>query len=278
MSASEFASFLLIGLRGSGKTTFLAAVWHLLEAQEIPTALFIPRLQPDREHLNKIRGDWMRLQPAIRTSMGDMQTVSMTVEDRERKTNASIVIPDFSGEVFRMQWEEREVMQNYVKLVQRSSGAMLFVHPHRVKPGPRITPGNPTIKSEEEESDTVDWKAKFAPTQVQLVDILQTYLRLAENPSPRLAVVVSAWDLIYDEQITPDAWFTARLPLLSQYFVSGREALQVKYFGVSAQGGDLPDEKAKLEKAAKPSERIYVVEDGKRHSDLTTVLRWLIAD
>ena len=278
MSASELSSFLLIGFRGSGKTTFLAAVWHLLEAQEIPSALFAPTLQPDREHLNFIRGHWLRLEPTTRTSLRNMQTVSVTMEDRKQGTKASIVIPDFSGEVFRMQWTEREVWQNYVKLVQLSSGAVLFVHPYEVKPGPRIPPRSLTVKDEARERDTVPWNAEFAPTQVQLVDVIQTYLRLAENPPTRLAVVVSAWDLINDEQITPDAWFTARLPLLAQFFEARGENLAVKYFGVSAQGGDLPKEKAKLEKIRKPSERIYVVEDGKRHPDLTAVLRWLIAD
>ena len=278
MSASGPSSFLLIGLRGSGKTTFLAAVWHLLEAQEISSVLFAPILQPDREHLNSIRRHWLSLDPTTRTTLRDMQTVAMKVEDREKGTRASVVIPDFSGEVFRMQWEEREVIPNYVKLTKLSSGAIIFVHPYEVKPGPRIPPGSLTIKNEDREHDTIPWKPEFAPTQVQLVDILQTYLRFAENRSIRLAVVVSAWDLITDEQITPASWFTSRLPLLAQFLAAGGGNLAVKYFGVSAQGGDLPGDKAKLEKASKPSERAYIVEDGKRHSDLTTVLRWLMAD
>jgi len=278
VSVSEPSSFLLIGFRGSGKTTFLAAVWHLLEAQEIPSALFAPTLQPDREHLNSIRRHWLLLEPTTRTTLRDMQTVSVKVEDRESGTGASIVIPDFSGEVFLMQWEEREVLQDYVKLAQLSSGSVLFVHPYQLKPGPRIPPRSAAVNNKEGERDSVPWKPEFAPTQVQIVDILQTYLRLAENRPTRLAVVISAWDLIIDEKITPDSWFTVRLPLLAQFLAAREGTLEVKYFGVSAQGGELPGDKAKLEKARNPSERIYVFEDGKRHSDLTTVLRWLMTD
>jgi hypothetical protein len=276
VSTPELRNFLLIGFRGSGKTTFLAAVWHLLEAQELASALFAPTLQPDREHLNSIRRRWLRLEPTTRTTLGDMQTVAVTVQDRESGTRATMTIPDFSGEVFRMQWEEREALHDYVKLAQISSGAVLFVHPHRVKPAPRIQPTNGTA-GKEDNPDTAPWKPEHAPTQVQLVDILQTYLRLAENRPTRLAVVVSAWDLILDNNITPDAWFSVRLPLLAQFFTARAENLAVKYFGVSAQGGDLPDDIAKLQKAPKPSERIYVVEDDKRHADLTTVLRWIMA-
>lgn len=276
MSESASSSVLLIGFRGSGKTTFLAAVWHLLEAQEIPSVLFAPSLQSDREHLNSIRRDWLLLQPTTRTSLRDMQTVSLNVKDRDTGIEASIVIPDFSGEVFRMQWEEREVRPDFVKLAKQSSGAVLFIHPHQLRHGARIPPQNTSISQEVGEQDRIPWKAEFAPTQVQLVDILQTYLMLADNRPTRLAIVISAWDLIIEDKITPDSWATVRLPLLSQFIAAREGALMVKYFGVSAQGGELPGEKAKLQRAQKPSERIRVTDDGKMHSDITTILRWLM--
>ena len=53
---------MMMGLPGSGKSTFLAALWHQLESTEIPTAFIAERLQPDREYLNKIREKWLEFE------------------------------------------------------------------------------------------------------------------------------------------------------------------------------------------------------------------------
>jgi hypothetical protein len=301
MTTSLPITILLIGLKGSGKTTFLAALWHLLEAQEIPAALRTPLLQPDREHLNGIRGRWLDLKPMVRSGLQQAQTISVNLEDGGSGQLASLVIPDISGEVFRMQWEEREVLSYYAELERNSQGAVLFLHPHDIRSSGRIgavpsednevsrggrdtllaepLPELGAISSEDvhEKLDEVggtDWDLKFSPTQVQLVDVLQNYLGFVATRPLRLSVVVSAWDLLGRADVNPETWVETHLPLLSQFLLARRVEIDSHYFGVSAQGGDLEENGLDLAKLPKPSERVLVVDGGRRHSDLTAVVKW----
>src|SRR5207245_1520565 len=116
----------------------------------------------------------------------------------------------------------------------------------------------------------------LAPTQVQLVDVLQTYLEFAEHRPLRLAVVVSAWDLLEAQTINPETWVEARLPMLSQFLLARRKEIQTRHFGVSAQGGDLQRDRLELAGHVRPSERPFVVEEGKKHTDLTAVAKWAL--
>ncbi len=275
MREMDGRSILLLGFKGSGKTTLLAALWHLLEAQEIRSELLTPTLQPDREHLNAIRQRWLELQRMERTGLQQPQIVSVNVEDRQSGVRGSIVFPDISGEVFRIQWEERAASQDYVELAARSQGALLFIHPDGVNPSPRIGPAAPKT-AKDDDHKVIAWDPKLAPTQVQLVDVVQTYLGFAEMRPLRIAVVVSAWDLIDDEGVTPETWFCSRLPLLSQFLTSLADAVKVRYYGVSAQGGELTEAKSKLQSFSKPSERVLVVDETQRHSDLTAIAKWVM--
>ena len=68
MTSADF-KLLMIGLRGSGKTTYLAALWHYLEFAEVEDQLKLPQLQSDRDYLNSIRNNWLALKPVGRTSL-----------------------------------------------------------------------------------------------------------------------------------------------------------------------------------------------------------------
>ena len=64
---APYCKQLLIGLPETGKTTFLAALWQVVESDEVPGALRLEKLHGDREHLNKIRADWLCCSPMGRT-------------------------------------------------------------------------------------------------------------------------------------------------------------------------------------------------------------------
>src|SRR5262245_47185005 len=104
---------ILLGLRGSGKTTYLAALWHLLEAAEIPTQLTVDVLQPHREYLNKVRDEWLSFKELGRTSIRGTETVSLTLRDTITGVPTEITLPDISGELFRLQWAMRKATRTY---------------------------------------------------------------------------------------------------------------------------------------------------------------------
>jgi len=121
------------------------------------------------------------------------------------------------------------------------------------------------------------WSAELAPTQVQVVDILQFANHLYEGEAPlRIAVVISAWDLI-KVRLSPSAWLERRLPLLSQFLRGNERIMPFRVFGVSALGGDLKADLPKLQAEPLPTQRIQVIDDALAIShDLTRPLRFVL--
>jgi hypothetical protein len=273
---------LLTGLRGSGKTTYLAALWHLVEAGELPTALVATELQPNRNYLNRIRDSWLTFQPVGRTSVRSEEIVSLVLRDAETDTAIDISLPDLSGELFRLQWATRRASRFYADLVANASGTLLFLHADAVRKSFRIVPPVETAHTEgispsSQGKSVVEWAPDVAPTQVQVVEMLQFASLLHGGDRPlRVAVVISAWDLV-NESIKPSDWLESQFPLLSQYLESNQQETAYRVFGVSAQGGDLEKDMGRLQAEAIPSRRIRVVgEVLEPNSDLTAPLRFVL--
>lgn len=285
---SNGSRLLLVGLRGSGKTSYVAALWHLVEAGELPTALVASELQPDRTYLNSIRNSWLTFKPVERTSLRSQEVVSLVLRDAAKGAAIAISLPDVSGELFRLQWATRKASQFYADLASSASGVMLFMHAEAVRRSPRI--GAPPSHSDREapgggqgeasaaaDGAIREWTPEDAPTQVQLVEFLQfaRVLRASTRPCG-VAVVISAWDRV-TTPILPNAWLESSVPLLHQFLTANADSMPCRIYGVSALGGDLTEDLARLQAEAVPSRRIRVVEsDLEANSDLTAPLRFLL--
>lgn len=286
---SSGSRLLLVGLRGAGKTSYLAALWHLIEAGELPTSLVGSRLQPEREYLNRIRNNWIRFEEVERTSLrGGQEGLSLLLRDAQTGVNIDIILPDLSGELFRLQWATRKATKPYAEFAADSCGTLLFVHPTAVKIAQRIeVPQSDELLLENSrmprnddgaEEHLKEWTPNLTPTQVQLVELLQfvAHLRSATLPS-RTAVVISAWDLVREPTL-PISWLENHLPLLFQFLVANRDAIPFCVYGVSALGGDLERDLKRLQDETLPSRRIKVVQDDlEPNGDLTAPIRFLLA-
>jgi GTPase SAR1 family protein len=277
--------FLMLGLRGSGKTTFLAALWHFIESGEIEDRLSMPLLQPDRDYLNAARNSWLAVKPVGRTTMRSTNNVSLTLLDKTRNARIDMSLPDLSGESFRLQWVTRKAPKSYVELARGCAGAFLFLHPndvartHVIKP---LTVEQPPTEEEQSVStipSSTNWTPAQSSTQVQLVDILQLLMRLRQTETKmRVAIVISAWDVV-KAKIPPAVWLERRLPLLSQYVRANPDKMASDVFGVSAQGGDLTADRVSLLHASVPSSRCYVVRGSSLdRMPITAPLQFLLDD
>jgi hypothetical protein len=277
---------LLIGLPGTGKTTFLAALWYVVDSDEVLGSLQLETLHGDREHLNKIRSDWLSCRTIARTTIASEQLVSMKLTEPSGGRTTEVFFPDMSGESFRLQWKDRAWTKKYDQLVREAAGALLFVHPSTIVEPIRIDTANQLVAELAEEASSnslaqdelTSWDADRAPTQVQLVELLQFLtVRTGASLPFRVSMIVSAWDLVCNDAKSPEEWLAARLPLLDQYLKANLELFETRIYGVSAQGGDLNKDTDRLQKKHKPSERIFVVgHDGNQH-DLTAPVRWVMS-
>lgn len=278
----------VLGLPGSGKTTFLAALWHLLTSNEVATKLCLVTLKAgESAHLNEIASLWRRAKVQERTLHAGDRTVKMSLRTGDAP-EFQLTFPDLAGESFQQMWEARECAPE-VAASLRSSNVLLFIHADKIKaPGWII---NDVEDAEAaglpvEAGKPVPWSARLAPTQVKLVDLLQS---LQATPldagARRVAIALSAWDKAASSGLSPDQYLSSHLPLLSQYLTHGLDkAWPVKVFGISAQGGVYdetgkpPKEEAqRIREMDIPSERITVISSEGRSHDLTEPLQWLLA-
>ena len=277
---------LLIGLPGSGKTTFLAALWHLVESEEVPAALRLVELRGDRTHLNHIRRCWLGCRQIERTTLQAENSVSLLLAERKSGAATELLLPDMSGESFRLQWRDRQWTQEYGAIVGASAGGLLVVHPSQIQEPVRIDEAD-TLRAEiasgaaptnDDDSEMTPWDPDAAPTQAQLVDLLQFLVgRVAVVPF-RLAVIVSAWDLVEEADLSPEEWCMQRLPLLHQFLHANAEQFTARYYGVSAQGGDLTVDSERLRKTEIHAARIRINGLECIPHDISAPIRWVMGN
>ncbi|GIK79783.1 MAG: hypothetical protein BroJett024_08880 [Alphaproteobacteria bacterium] len=280
-------SVVISGLPASGKTTYLAALWHLVTAREAKALRFESLRHGDATHLNAIAARWRSARVQDRTPVGSDRLVSMNLVD-ETGRSVRVTFPDVSGEAFRRMWEDRECEPAIADII-RSGNVLLFVHADTIQ-APQWVADVAALSRQLglplPEGGEVPWNPRLAPTQVQLVGLLQLLCSPPLDIGPRkLGVVLSAWDKAEGEQLTPEDFIEAKLPLLHQYLRWSGARWLWRAYGVSAQGGDYDsaDEKAAslpqanaLRALDRPAMRIKLISEGRESNDLTEPLAWLV--
>lgn len=292
MADAEPFQCLMLGLPKAGKTTFLAALWHVLKSREITGSLLMERREGDQEYLNLIADQWSKCAELDRTPSGGQMGVAIVLRDPARDTLVRMSIPDMSGELYASQWEDRNCTTEFAELAANAGGCLAFIHPGTLSQTTWIAGANAVYDGwvegggavqEQTSQDatafetvppTTPWSPRGAPTQVQMVEVLQ-FLADLTGRRLRLALVVSAWDLV-SKDISPAKWVEQELPLLWQFLRTNRSQFEVEYMGVSAQGGRASDADTLLEHPV-ASHRIRMVAPGVEGHDITHPIRWLMS-
>lgn len=279
----------IIGLPESGKTTFLAALWHIVDAGEISTKLELDKLVGDHKYLNDIVDIWRKCLKVPRTS--GLNETNVSIHMNHPTTDQRIVLgfPDLSGEAFDLQFASRECSIDYVKSYDNDGGILLFINANRAQDGMNILDLVPVLEGEEEGEKTEvvkKWSPELVSQQVRLVDILQFLQRPPfKRRCRRLVVAISAWDVVELPSLQPEMWLKRECPFLHQYLVANPDSFEFRVFGVSAQGGDLPNTDTDGTESQKsirkellcklPSERVACVGLNANQHDLTAPICWL---
>ena len=282
----------ILGLPESGKTTFLAALWHIIDAGEITTGLQLHKLEGNNGYLNQIVEAWRKCVKVPRTSGQEEAEISIHMYHPATDQSFVLGFPDLAGESFDDQFSKRECTTEYLANSDREGGLMLFLNADRGQDGIGIVELAEVLDDADEEPQYQkqnDWSHHFVPEQVRLVDLLQFMQRSPFRVRHRrLAIAISAWDVVDDATLEPAQWLERECPLLHQYLISNAEYFEVKVFGISAQGGDVPRD---IEGASAPqqqsrddllkqlpSERVKCVGAGTDtdERDLTAPICWLM--
>ncbi|TWA92612.1 hypothetical protein [Bradyrhizobium stylosanthis] len=297
------ANFVIIGLPASGKTTFLAALWHLIEADETECRLKLDSYEGDLKYLNSIAEAWRTFREVPRTSqVGDID-VAIQLVDSVTGSKGRAFFPDLAGETFDVQVEARRCRPIFRKNVDADDGILLFINTNSRQDSLSIVelnsmmppddsgdgtadtrPSASTVIEGEKEGDLTasvqaEWEPKKVPAQVRIVQILSDLLRSPFTPRKRqLVVILSAWDVVASSRLSPPEWLAANMPLVDQFLQTNDNSFVTQIYGVSAQGVSLDNSEA-VDRAAKlpPSHRISIIGPSKSGHDITEPLAWLIS-
>jgi hypothetical protein len=277
----------IVGLPSSGKTTLLAALWHMVREPGSNTALLFDGLSHGNyEHLNALAKRWRSGKIQQRTQVSGARDVTMRLRDVAGR-RVEVSFPDLPGEDFARMWERRELDKGMVGTLT-APALVVLVNGDTIRMPAWVVERMALAKTlglEPHEAVKTEWSADLAPTQVKIVDLLQILMSGDLGiGGRRLAILISAWDKVEGDGMKPSEILEAKLPLLNQYLRNGRDPWTWHVWGISAQGGVYEDpekeqrfpETDKLRDLERPSDRIKVVDGDGVSSDITKPLKWLI--
>ncbi len=298
MMNNKNPKIIVTGYPMTGKTTFLAALWYVINnTDELNSGLRLYKLTGNNVYLNSIQNKWLGNEEVDRTKLNQEKKISFELEDLQSGNVFGLSFPDLSGERFRQQFEDRQCSAEFADMVKESTGCLLFIHCNSIKkalpiikteqiiqPMRKVVSNHSQKKEEEKSEDVKPWDITMPCMQVKAIELLQfiSYLRDLEEPI-RLALVFSAWDLVKNHNITPDNFLKIYTPFLNQFLLANTRLFQYKVFGVSATGieigkDNLKNVSAYANKIIKPTDRIIVQSsnDNRSSHDLTDLLKWVL--
>lgn len=233
-------TIVLVGGPDSGKTNYMARLWaSIAEGRGGMRAFSTPKnIKYVEDAVTHLHGGSFapRTDKNLEAGQG---ALTITLKRDDGSDTAELVIPDVSGEVWKSAVESGEFPAEWMRLLESAEGALLFV---RVLSDQNVTP--------------LDWINSAAlmevlggdfegyPTQVMLCEMTRFLEEKLQQPetgdAPRLAVVVTAWDLLdlQRAEAGPRAYLAREYPLFIGK-LDNMEGIDVAVFGMSIVGGDL---------------------------------------
>lgn len=268
----------IAGLPCAGKTTFLAALWNLIN-HDSNAKLKLNKIE-NGQYLASLSNKWANMEPLERTvPSGEQANISIKLE-LSNKTIFDFQLPDLSGETFQRQYEMREISEEVVKYIEDADAVLFFINVNSIKLLGLISEQT-FHRSSTLETNFVNRNPKEDdPIQIQVIELLQFILFIRKNKMLKIGFMFSAWDLVKSHlnDIKPEQFLEQGMNMLWQFCQANDDVIEYQTWGISAQGGSFNEKDLLLDKEY-PYERIFVEgNDGYQGCDLTLPLYLLIGD
>lgn len=281
-----------LGLPRTGKSTYLGALWQLVQDPAEPTVIERD-VTGDRSYLQRL-GDKVALGKEIgRTEISSVEGMQLTLgfEDGD----ITVHIPDLGGETLRLLVEDRIWHQRLQDTIAVSNAMLLFLHPEEVRlpmtiamaddilsglksspDGDSPAPDNGYDTERNTEVELPKFQAESACSVAKCIDALENILMNQRGRWPiRLGIVISAWDTV-EGSPTPESWLKDRAPALYSFAQANNDMIEWSLFGVSAQGGRLPSQRDELLARGNVRDRVFARNASGVAVPVTEPLRWAL--
>lgn len=279
-------SIILVGNPDSGKSNYVARLWLALQSKKFD--LFSPSPPDNIQYVEDIAAHLLQGRFSPRTDKDETKrNFEILIQSRNGIKNASILIPDVSGELWKKAVDTYEIPADWLTTLKSSSAALLFV---RVLSDLNVQPldwvNSQKLLEFEMETGVIDAQ-KEIPTQVRLIELLRFLEQtlMANHEKPKVAVIVTAWDLLHNDETKdgPEGYLKKEFPMFfGRLFDCSK--LEIKIYGSSIVGGDLRfEEFVKTYFSQDPTDSGYIVTKDNTNTlkviyDLTTPIKWLLDD
>ncbi|KKI23329.1 hypothetical protein BKM17_26705 [Pseudomonas syringae group genomosp. 3] len=234
-------SIILIGGPDAGKTNYVARLWHALNANE--GALHAVEIPADISFVEDMIAHLFegKFAPRSHLTEDSRRDFVISVAAAQGGPTTELVIPDNSGELWRNAVLSSEIGIEWMEELRRADGAVLFV---RVLSNLNEQPLDWVTAGKLLGDLGVDEDRSGLPTQVMLCELLRflevSLAKRSDGGRPRVAIVVSAWDMVDDEIAVkgPECFLASEYPMLAGK-LHDMSRLEVRTFGLSVVGGDI---------------------------------------
>ncbi len=278
---------MVVGMPSSGKSTYIAALRHVLLSDETPSALMLTRPADDERHLNRLQDRWLASETFERTRQASEAWVTFHVRVRSSDVEAELVVPDLRGETFERPAAAGECAKDVFEAFVDAAGLLLFTNADRPDDANLISDMGELFAGEEGVADAIEvdlrasigFQPDLMPEEAKLVELLQIANRRPQRRRlRRVAVIASAWDVVADDgdQRSPSEWLAQERPMLAQFLANNADGWETRVYGASAQGGRLPRDRERLQALENASERIMILGYGAAPHDPAAPIAWLL--
>lgn len=263
----------MIGLPGSGKTTFLGALgYYILNDDEKEGTYQIDTIE-NMDYIREIGEIWVQCQIISRTKVGYFVNNKLLLHDKQNN-KVEIQIPDQSGEEFEDNLRVRSLKETMFNDLRECGVVFMFINPSKMPKDVRIydIPENYRNAESGKLEETQEFRIH---DQAKYIMLLQDIYAVRKKKT-KIKMIVSAWDNYMEKDISPEELLKNEVPLVWQFLKANKMNFVCEYWGVSAQGGDWSreEEQERLQNIDRAIDRIIVVDNGKNKShDITAILR-----
>ena len=189
-----------------------------------------------------------------------------------------LVWPDYAGEQIENIADLRRLTSSWTERIRQSTHWILMVRPMLATTAedllnrpPSGATANPASSRQESSTEQIMSKQTHTVELLQIIRHIKGISSLARTASPKMLVLLSCWDELTDNGISPPALLKKRLPMLDSFLRANWQQDALLLYGLSALGKPLsPTEVDQGYQDRGPESFGYVVTPaGSQEKDLT---------
>lgn len=280
----EAPNILVLGGSGAGKTHYAGQFLGRMRHDRSGRLRVRPGGVDDLSKLEEVLACLEEGRPAGHTPAETWTGVRCELETKEG-TAVVLEWPEYAGERLFAIVDRRMIPDEWRASIRSASGWLLFVRPSTLKLYEDLLVRPTDVEPQHSELQATTVAGAGWDDRARYVELLQMFLfaagRSTNKPleAPRLAVVLSCWDELNGEMITPEELLADRLPLLDAFIRSNWRDDSWSVWGLSSLGralrNDAPDKDFRTHG---PENFGYVLRqaDTTQDRDLTAPVAWLL--